>query len=188
MADETLKEKVEAEAARAEAEDTEPDAAEEEQEAEAAEATEPPAPEPSPEEQSAEAQAKALDKAMTAFERALRKALEIAEPLREAPYEGVAGYLLPGVAEYATNDKFKTCPTCHGMGDVLTGSMKAGNEFAPCPRCGGRGYLEKQARVEQPAGTVSPQAQTNGEEDEYGVPSWMGDPSIAQAPPPLPTP
>lgn len=96
---------------------------------------------------------------------------------------------------------FKTCPTCVGFGQVLTGSLSPGSEAVACPDCAGRGYLE----AVDPSGTslaelaktgVAPSSapsngaggvelggaqepQAAGEQPlKFGRPAWMGDPTI----------
>lgn len=114
------------------------------------------------------------------------------EPCREC---GGLGFGAPG-PKPQPHDFFQTCETCAGFGQVLTGSLRAGQEARDCPACMGRGYLEQL----DPAGApLAPQPGTppapivtpapaqleptgNGEQPttapRFGVPSWMGDPAI----------
>lgn len=80
------------------------------------------------------------------------------------------------IASPRTNERFKQCDTCNGFGAVLTGSRAEQHVTAQCPRCGGRGYLERTAAapVQQPPADGAEQPV-----EEWGTPSWMGDPSIA---------
>ncbi len=147
---------------------------------------EPGEPEPQPQPEPAagltsEQQVKLLDRAVTNFERALRKVFEADEPLQPAPMDYVIGFVVPGFAAPQTHRDFKACPVCRGLGDVLTGSLKPGHETQPCPNCAGRGYLDRITRPEATAAQVTVSAAQNGQEDEFGVPTWAGDPSIRPA-------
>lgn len=134
-------------------------------------------------EPSAEQQVKQLDRAVGNFERALRKLFDFDGELEPVPLEGALGFMVPGVAAMRTHEKFKRCDTCNGYGQVLTGSLAANEATANCPRCAGRGYLEKLDRLPPPPANVVAAA-GNGEPapaDEYGVPSWMGNPQLRPA-------
>jgi hypothetical protein len=185
----TVKELADAEAARAEAdppdedEPTPPDAEPQPDEGE----DETP-PEPAPTEPSAEAQVKLLDQAMRRFEKALAKIFGTDQPLQEAPFDGVIGYVIPGAMAMQAHTDFQRCQTCNGHGRVLTGSMRQGEETRDCPdkRCAGRGYWSKPKPPEVVAGT--PPAQVNGAQEEWETPAWMGDPSISSGPTPYTPP
>lgn len=98
---------------------------------------------------------------------------------------------------------FKTCPTCSGYGQVLTGSRDEQHLGVNCPRCAGRGYLEglDQAGTPlselaaTPGGLTMATAAAAGELEPaqwpvdpasehvpatHGAPAWMGDPSIGR--------
>lgn len=95
------------------------------------------------------------------------------------------------------HEYFKTCDTCSGFGQVLTGSLREGRNARDCPACGGNGYLEALGEggvpLAQGGGSpaVSPTppppataalegaAQSEGAGGlTFGRPAWMGDPSI----------
>lgn len=155
---------------------------------------------PPPTEASAEDTMRQLARIMDDAAAALADLFGLDEPLEPAPIDGILGFVAPGAFVHRPHEKYKACPTCNGLGDVLTGSHKQGNETQPCPRCAGRGYLEKLSQVTatatpgyvQSTATASPAtasvgmvhfqpepepAAQNGD-DGYGVPSWAGDPSI----------
>jgi hypothetical protein len=138
-----------------------------------------PADEPAGEGPSMELQAEQLGELMDGFEAGLRELFGIAEPLPPVPMEGMFGFMLPGTLDYRTNDKFRRCSTCNGQGEVLTGSIADGKQTANCPRCDGRGYLEKlDEHEQQPAAS---ETAANGAVDPdagYGVPKWMGNPDV----------
>jgi hypothetical protein len=193
VAEQTIKQKADAEAARAEAE--EPDA----------EPTEPvePTPEQAEEDEAneegelepAEPEAKGGRKTKSpqerfeaAFAAFRKKAAEVFEvPVAEvhaAPHPGVVGIMLPGFAEPKTHPDFKGCDTCNTLGKILTGANTGdpANDWHTCPdkRCAGRGYWTKQAEVPQPVttGPLAVQA-PSAENGEWGeAPAWMGDPSL----------
>lgn len=90
---------------------------------------------------------------------------------------------------------FKTCDTCNGFGQVLTGSLRAGNEARDCPTCLGRGYLEaldeqgaplagangaQSPPAELPPVASSDAAAAPAAGERFGVPSWMGDPNLGR--------
>lgn len=117
-----------------------------------------------------------------------------------APCGGV-GLVPPGPppAEMKPHEWFKACATCDGIGEVLTGSLRPGQEARNCPTCLGRGYLEL---LDQGGTPVAPdsgvpsaadplaahapidlppeQARNGNAEPSYGVPAWMGDPAIGR--------
>lgn len=72
-------------------------------------------------------------------------------------------------------DRFRTCPTCDGFGRVLTGAQDTAEWQVQCPGCGGRGFQE---RTGQPSTAAAPAPVAQATEEEWGVPSWMGDPNI----------
>lgn len=172
-----VKELADEEAARAEAE-TPPDEPEGET---------PDVPEEPTEEVDPEAEMKALNAILRRFERALAKLWGLEPPLPPAMSRGVFGFVHPEAVAMREHDDFRTCETCNGHGVVITGSHRAGNETEDCPdeRCRGRGYWRKN-RV-QPVGVVpvpggAATAATNGPQDEFEHPAWMGDPTIGANP------
>jgi len=95
------------------------------------------------------------------------------------------------------HDYFKTCETCAGFGQVLTGSLREGRNARDCPACGGNGYLEALGEGGVPLAqgggqpavspTSPPPAIATAEPAPteqgaggltFGRPAWMGDPSI----------
>lgn len=95
------------------------------------------------------------------------------------------------------HEYFKTCDTCSGFGQVLTGSLREGRNARDCPACGGNGYLEAlgEGGVPLAQGGGSPAASPTplppaavaleGQHEQqepgaltFGRPAWMGDPSI----------
>lgn len=114
---------------------------------------------------------------------------------------GGVGLVPPGPppAEMKPHEWFKACATCDGIGEVLTGSLRPGQEARNCPTCLGRGYLEL---LDQAGTPVAPDsgvqaapdplaahapidlppepARNGGGEASYGVPAWMGDPGIGR--------
>ena len=112
-------------------------------------------------------QAVELEKATTAYLKRATKAFAPAEPPPLCPTcEGLGFDLTYGAhtPELATNDAFRACTDCKGLGQVLTGSKVEGHVTRDCPTCLGRGYLER-----LPAPAAVPNAP-----EEYGTPSWMG--------------
>jgi hypothetical protein len=148
--------------------ESEPDETEEAEEAETT-PTEP-APEPAPEqpptglnaEQTAE-----LEKATTAYYRRVAKVFHGELPPECSTCNGLGFDLSGGEAppDFPTHDHYIGCDDCDGLGKVRTGSQVPHFDLADCPKCQGRGYLEKlptpQAVPDQPA--------------EYGTPAWMGN-------------
>lgn len=134
--------------------------------------------EPTAKVDSIEKQAREFRQLMDGFEADLRAFFGETEPLERVPMDGACGFMAPGSLVYKENDKFRRCGTCNGHGVVITGSLADGKQTADCPRCGGRGYLER-----LPDAPATPGEPTNGnaahdDDDGFGVPSWMGDPSI----------
>lgn len=103
----------------------------------------------------------------------------------------------PPAPELQAHPFFKRCETCEGFGKVLTGSLDPNHSSRPCPGCKGRGYLEALGEGGAPladGGTIAPAAPpppvtvAQGNEQtppqrvpgelSFGVPAWMGDPSI----------
>ena len=157
------------------------DELEEELEEEVEEEAEPeaePEPEPDEEEVSDELRARRLGRAVDAFELELRGIFGVDEPLEQVAVDGAIGFMVPGVLALKANEKYRRCPVCNGHGAVLTGSIADGKQTADCPRCAGRGYLE---RLENPTPPTAEQANGTGTGDDdaaFGVPAWMGDPNI----------
>lgn len=109
---------------------------------------------------------------------------------------GGIGLVPPGPSPRA-HEWFRSCDTCSGFGQVLTGSLREGQNARDCPRCKGRGYLEAigsdgQALADKPgpapvATALPASAPAEGApapapvvqaEPTFGTPSWMGDPAI----------
>jgi hypothetical protein len=83
----------------------------------------------------------------------------------------------------------RSCDKCNGLGDVLTGSRKPGQETKPCSGCGGVGWVHKAAPVALVApiaGTASqmpvsvPTPETYQVKDSWGRP--MGHPHFGLDP------
>ena len=112
-----------------------------EQEDEAAEAGElEPTPESEPEVNS-DAQTKAIVSELGRHERAWAK-LNGLEPedLNACPTcEGV-GFTMEPQPKIATAEYTRRCSTCNGYGEVLSGSLRQGNETVKCLTCQGMGY------------------------------------------------
>jgi hypothetical protein len=135
--------------------------------------------------------AEAFEREAKRHEKAVKRLLgaETVETICEA-CEGI-GYVPPwkaDVPQLRPNEGFRGCDVCDGLGLVATGSYRPGAETVDCPRCAGRGYLE---RVEPPP-AVAPAGEANGAGSEWGIPPWAGDPNIrpqvpgvTQLPPPL---
>ena len=133
---------------------------------------------------------KQLERSLANFKKALVKLFGDDEPLEEIPQPGALGFMMPGYTAHRTHENFIRCDTCNGHGKVLTGSLAGENALANCPRCAGRGYLEKMVQPQQPqtvpvvTGPTAfvTQPLSNGA-DEYGVPAWMGNPDVRPSQP-----
>lgn len=141
-----------------------------------------PADELAVDERSDEARAEELGLVVDAFEVALRELLGADLPLDPVPLDGAIGFMVPGALELKAHEKFRRCSVCNGHGQVLTGSLADSKQTADCPRCSGRGYLEKMeveaSDAEQGAANSSGAADPDA---GYGVPKWMGDPAVGQS-------
>lgn len=74
---------------------------------------------------------------------------------------------------------FRMCAGCNGYGQVLTGARNQANAAVDCPRCGGRGFEQRtSAAPPAPPTTAATVEAPAVVADEWGVPSWMGDPAI----------
>lgn len=129
-----------------------------------------------------ELRAEQLGLVVDGFEAALRDVLGADEKLDPVPMDGAIGFMVPGALELKAHAKFRRCSTCNGHGQVLTGSLADQRQTTDCPRCAGRGYLEK---TEELAGDGEQDA-TNGDgavdpDAGFGVPKWMGDPAVGQS-------
>lgn len=190
MATSKVKELADAEAAKAEAEPpTEPTPEQPPQDPDAEPVTEPDegaAPgEEQPDVPTAEETVKALSRIERSLEAALRDVFQTDEPLVPVPLEGAIGYYMPGALTMRTHDDFRTCPTCNGFGEVLTGSHKNGEQAATCPdaNCRGRGYWKRE-QVPTPSSTMpQPQAAPANGAERWEQPAWLGDPTISAQPP-----
>lgn len=78
-------------------------------------------------------------------------------------------------------ERYRECPTCKGFGQVLTGAREPAVVAVACPGCGGRGFQERQDESGAALPAAPPMTQ---HEEKWGVPSWMGDPSLSPAPVP----
>lgn len=185
----TIKQKADAEAARAEAEDPEGEPVEPDEPAEPDEDdTDPEVADPEPEAKGRKVKSP-QDQFQAAFAAFVKKAAGIFEitpaDVVVAPHPGVVGIMLPGFAEPRTHENYRTCATCNGLGEVLTGAVTGKHEkdWHVCPdaRCKGNGYWTKTAAVQAPPQTgplaVTPPQIENGEYAE--APAWMGDPNLA---------
>lgn len=111
---------------------------------------------------------------------------------------GGVGIVPPGPKPQA-HPLFKECETCAGFGQVLTGSHREGHTARDCPACLGRGYLEALDEHGAPLAPAPGAAPLGGNgahsiavsvdatgpspaapEQRFGVPSWMGDPSLSR--------
>jgi DnaJ-class molecular chaperone len=163
----------EAEAARAEAEPDE-DETQEAEEVEGAEGEQEAPAEPAPSHDPTEADMKAFQSEHARHERALVKIMgDDFEMLDVCEQCGGMGYAPP--EQVKTHENYKACDVCNGFGQVATGSKNPSFATQDCPRCGGRGFLTRRVAPQRPA---EAQAQDNGSDEEFGVESWMGDPSI----------
>lgn len=107
--------------------------------------------------------------------------------------------LVPPGPSPQTHAYFKSCETCLGFGQVLTGSLREGQNVRDCPECRGRGYLEAineagaplaESAVAQSAAPLAPPAAQpaegpapvggNGAGLTFGAPAWMGDPTLGR--------
>src|SRR5207247_1303529 len=119
-------------------------------------------------------QAVELEKATTAYYKRIAKVFGGELPPECPTCNGLAFDLTGGAGEpaFREHEQYKGCDECDGLGKVKTGSQVHGHDLADCPKCQGRGYLEKlpvpQAVPDQP--------------EEYGTPAWMGT-----VPPPPPS-
>lgn len=146
------------------------------------------------------------EKQLRDLERAVQRHLERVRTIMGGHVAGFeecdkcGGYgLTPPGPQPQTHEWFVACPTCEGFGQVLTGSLREGQQSRDCPQCKGRGYLEALgangaplADGGTPAGAAPPAAPqleppaappadgANGAGLQYGTPSWMGDASIGR--------
>ena len=81
-------------------------------------------------------------------------------------------------------EAYRQCPTCLGFGQVLTGAQQTAQAAVTCPGCAGRGFQERKSTAAPVVG-VTPPAPAPEPTDEWGVPTWMGDPTIQPPPAPL---
>jgi hypothetical protein len=131
---------------------------------------------------SIEKQAREFGRLVDGFEAGLCELLEVDGPLVQVPMEGAIGFMLPGALELRAHDKFRRCAVCNGHGQVLTGSLADSQQTADCPRCGGRGYLERLEQQAPPAEGEPPAVNGTVDDDAaFGVPKWAGDPNIRPA-------
>jgi hypothetical protein len=147
--------------------ETEPTETEEAEEAEKEQAEPAPEPEPAQPDTGLNAeQTQELERATIAYNKRVAKAFGGELP-PECPACMGLGFDLTGgsgLPEFQEHEHYIGCDECDGLGKVKTGSKVMGHDLADCPKCQGRGYLEKlvpvQAVPESPA--------------EYGTPAWMG--------------
>lgn len=130
-----------------------------------------PEPEPEPEPQagtlSAE-QVHELEKATTAYFKRAEKVFGPGNVPPSCPHCEGLGFDLTGgepAAEFKSHEQYIECPECGGMGNVKTGSKVPGHDLHDCPKCVGRGYLEKLPALQE----VKPEG------EQYGTPAWMGN-------------
>ena len=118
-------------------------------EAEAAEGEQPtPEPEPEPEPEArgvTAADVDALDRENTRHEKAVARIMgEDFRFVAACPTCQAFGFIWPPPPEerpeYREHSITKRCATCGGLGDVKTGSLRAGNELIRCADCKGYGY------------------------------------------------
>jgi hypothetical protein len=130
-----------------------------------------PEPEPTPEPEAGAMdaeQAAELEKATTAYMKRVEKVFGAGNAPPACPACEGLGFDLTGGSgqpDYATHEQYIECHDCHGLGFVKTGSQVMGHDLHECPKCVGRGYLEK---LGQPQ--LVPE-----EGEQYGTPAWMGN-------------
>lgn len=186
-----LAEKVEEEAAAAEAENPddepvepgEPDDGDDEVAAE-----EEPEPEPEAKGKKVKSPQEVFQAAFAAFVKKAAACFELPPAdVVVAPHPGVVGIMLPGFAEPRTHENYRTCSTCNGLGEVLTGAVTGDHakDWHVCPdtRCKGNGYWTKNSAQAAPPQTgplaVPPVQTSDGEYAE--APAWLGDPTLTPA-------
>lgn len=121
-----------------------------------------------------------LERAQASFERKVRKILGDDVPLEECATCNGMGLVPPAGAaddDLRAHVHYCECEDCAGYGAVRTGSKVPGQEIAPCPVCGGRGYLSL-LPGELTAGTNGDGAAS---EPRYGLEPWMGNPALGAA-------
>lgn len=169
----TLTEKARDEAEQAEVENPDSEEAAEDEET-------PPEPEPEPAGDPSEPtdrQLKSLDSEQRRHEERVRAIMgSFVEGFVACATCAGVGMVPQGPAP-KTHEDFRACEICNGFGEVLTGSRNPQHVSTSCPRCGGRGYLERTATA-QPVS--APQPAPASPQDEWGTPSWMGDPSVGR--------
>lgn len=136
-----------------------------------------------PSDQQVEAMSGENSRHMRALETIMGPALGLFEPCPHCDGVGIKERG-PEPVQY---DRYRQCPTCRGFGQVLTGAqaVQGAMPTVACPHCGGRGYQE---RIGQAADAAAPAPQQAEPQESWGVPTWMGDPSIHPSPPtPIPT-
>lgn len=151
----------------------EPDETEEAEETETTPTEPAPEPEPAqPETGLSAEQAQELERATIAYNKRVGKVFGGELP-PECPACNGLGFDLTygaGAPQFQEHEHFIGCDECAGLGKVKTGSQVMGHDLADCPKCQGRGYLEK---------LPTPQAVPD-QPEQYGTPTWMGTPQPGQ--------
>ena len=135
------------------------------------------APNRTPEEVASLEQAVELEKAREAYEKKVRKILGPEAPLVGCEHCNATGFDMTGGSgepELLEHDAFRRCDECDGWREVKTGARDGDERTIKCPGCGGRGY-KNLLTSDDPRG---PAAANGDGEPQYGLPSWMGDPSL----------
>jgi hypothetical protein len=122
-------------------------------------------------------QAVELEKAREAYERKVRKIRGPEAVLVGCEHCNATGFDMSGghaEPELLSHPNYRQCEECGGACEVKTGARVGPELTIKCPGCGGRGYKEL-LEANDPRNTAA----ANGDgEPQYGLPSWMGDPSL----------
>lgn len=114
-------------------------------------------------------QAAKLDKAATTYIRAVERVFGAGNVPPQCPHcQGLGFDLTGGEPEPVLlgHENFIGCDECDGYGIVRTGSKVQGHDLHACPKCVGRGFLER---------LPGPVAVPEQGEPSYGTPAWMGN-------------
>lgn len=132
-----------------------------------------------PEEVASLEQAAELNKALDAYVKKVQKIrgqeveLVGCEHCNGTGFDMTGGQAEPTLLEHP---HYRRCEECDGHRFVLTGSRDPDEGKIKCPGCGGLGYKQL-LDSSDPRSAV---AQNGDGEPVFGIPSWMGDPSVGQ--------